>query len=124
MAGAPLGKRHPFNHAERRIKSADSGSGIAVKGRAEMMDFLGLFRRRPAKRGKQGFGRPRAAGDITDMDESLEELLSGPVRDAPPIAREAPVAGYDAPRPSEPTQNVRQPQQDRPRQRRFCAFAR
>jgi lipopolysaccharide export system ATP-binding protein len=117
MAGAPLGKRHPFNHAERRIKSADSGSGIAVKGRAEMMDFLGLFRRRPAKRGKQGFGRPRAAGDITDMDESLEELLSGTVRDAPPIAREAPVAGYDAPRPSEPTQNVRQPQQDRPRQR-------
>jgi lipopolysaccharide export system ATP-binding protein len=117
MAGAPLGKRHPFNHAERRIKSADSGSGIAVKGRAEMMDFLGLFRRRPAKRGKQGFGRPRAARDITDMDESLEELLSGTVRDAPPIAREVPVAGYDAPRPPEPAQNVRQPQQDRPRQR-------
>ena len=117
MARAPLGKRHPFNHAERRIKSADLGSGIAVKGRAEMMDFLGLFRRRPAKRGKQGFGRPRAAGDITDMDESLEELLSGTVRDAPLIAREAPVAGYDAPRPPEPAQNVRQPQQDRPRQR-------
>jgi len=82
-----------------------------------MMDFLGLFRRRPAKRGKQGFGRPRTAADITDMEESLEELLSGTVRDAPPIAREAPVAGYDATRPPEPAQNVRQPQQEKPRQR-------
>jgi lipopolysaccharide export system ATP-binding protein len=116
VAGAPLGKGHPFNHAERRITSADSGSGIAVKGRAEMMDFLGLFRRRPAKRGKQGFARPRT-GDITEIEESLEELLSGTVRDAPPIAREAPVAGYDAPRPPEPALNVRQPQQERPRQR-------
>jgi lipopolysaccharide export system ATP-binding protein len=116
VAGAPLGKGHPSNHAERRIKSADSGSGIAAKGRAEMMDFLGLFRRRPAKRGKQGFARPRT-GDITEIEESLEELLSGTVRDAPPIAREAPLAGYDAPRPPEPALNVRQPQQERPRQR-------
>jgi lipopolysaccharide export system ATP-binding protein len=82
-----------------------------------MMDFLSLFRRRPAKGGKQGFARPR--GDITDIEDSLEELLSGSVRDAPPIAREAPVPGYNAPRPPEPGPgaNVRPAQREKPRQR-------
>jgi lipopolysaccharide export system ATP-binding protein len=82
-----------------------------------MMDFLSLFRRRPAKGGKQGFARPR--GDITDIEDSLEELLSGTVRDAPPIAREAPVPGYNARRPPEPGPgaSVRPPQQEKPRQR-------
>ena len=79
-----------------------------------MMDFLSMFRRRPAKRGKQGFGRPR--GDITAIQDSLEELLPNAVRDAPPIAREAPMPGYSTPRPPEPGANVRPPQ-DRPRQR-------
>ena len=79
-----------------------------------MMDFLSIFRRRSAKRGKQGFGRAR--GDITAIDDSLEELLSG-VRDAPPIAREAPLPGYNAPRPPEPAAGVRPPQQEKPRQK-------
>jgi lipopolysaccharide export system ATP-binding protein len=77
------------------------------------MDFLSMFRRRPAKRGKQGFGRPR--GDITTIQDSLEDLLPNAVRDAPPIAREAPMPGY-TPRQPEPGANVRPPQ-DRPRQR-------
>src|SRR5215510_5262839 len=79
-----------------------------------MMDFLGMFGRRPVKRGKQGFGRPRA--DITTIQESLEDLLPHAVRDAPPIARETPMPGYNAPRSPEPGANVRPPQ-DRPRQR-------
>src|SRR5262249_41536418 len=79
-----------------------------------MMDFLSMFRRRPAKRGKQGFGRPR--GDITTIQDSLEDLLPNAVRDAPPIAREAPMPGYSPSRPPEPSANVRPPQ-DRPRQR-------
>jgi lipopolysaccharide export system ATP-binding protein len=79
-----------------------------------MMDFLSIFRRRAAKRGKQGFARTR--DDITSIEDSLEDLLSGVVRDAPPIAREAPVPGYNTPRPPEPAAKVR-PLQDKPRQK-------
>jgi lipopolysaccharide export system ATP-binding protein len=78
------------------------------------MDFLSIFRRRAAKRGKQGFARTR--DDITSIEDSLEDLLSGVVRDAPPIAREAPVPGYNTPRPPEPAAKVR-PLQDKPRQK-------
>ena len=54
-----------------------------------MVDLLGMFRRRPAKRGAPGFARARA--DITALDDGLGEMLQSPVRDAPPIARDAPL---------------------------------
>ena len=53
-----------------------------------MVDLLGMFRRRPAKR-NPGFARSRE--DITAVDDSFGEMLTSPVRDAPPIARDAPV---------------------------------
>ena len=56
-----------------------------------MVDLLGMFRRRPAKRGKAGFARSRE--DITALGDSFGNMLTSPVRDAPPIAREAPVTG-------------------------------
>ena len=47
-----------------------------------------MFRRRPAKRGK-GFARPRE--DITALGDSFGDMLTSPVRDAPPMAREVPI---------------------------------
>jgi lipopolysaccharide export system ATP-binding protein len=63
--------------------------------KAAMVDLLGMFRRRPAKR--TGFARSR--DDITALGDSLGEMLSSPVRDAPPIARDTPVPRIDAPVP-------------------------
>jgi lipopolysaccharide export system ATP-binding protein len=60
-----------------------------------MVDLLGMFRRRPVKKGK-GFARSRE--DITALGDSLGNMLSSPVRDAPPMAREAPISGADLPR--------------------------
>src|SRR3981189_1155257 len=54
-----------------------------------MVVLLGMFRRRPAKRSKPGFARTRA--DITALGDSIGEMLTSPVRDAPPIARDAPM---------------------------------
>src|ERR1700732_2699624 len=54
-----------------------------------MVDLLGMFRRRPAKRSPPGFARPRA--DITALGDSIGEMLTSPVRDAPPIARDTPL---------------------------------
>jgi lipopolysaccharide export system ATP-binding protein len=51
-----------------------------------MVDLLSMFRRRPAKRGPPGFARSRV--DITALDDSMGEMLTSPVRDAPPIARD------------------------------------
>jgi lipopolysaccharide export system ATP-binding protein len=59
-----------------------------------MVDLLGMFRRRPAKRGK-GFARSR--DDITALGDSFGNMLTSPVRDAPPIAREAPMSGAELP---------------------------
>jgi lipopolysaccharide export system ATP-binding protein len=56
-----------------------------------MVDLLGMFRRRPAKRA--GFARSR--DDITALAGSFGDMLASPVRDAPPIAREAPVPRID-----------------------------
>src|SRR5580698_3886210 len=56
---------------------------------AGMVDLLGMFRRRPAKRNPPGFARSRA--DITALGDSMGDMLNGPVRDAPPIARETPL---------------------------------
>ena len=57
-----------------------------------MVDLLGMFRRRPAKRGK-GFARSR--DDITALGDSFGNMLTSPIRDAPPIAREVPMPGAD-----------------------------
>jgi len=67
-----------------------------------MVDLLGIFRRRPAKRGRPSFARP-PEDDITAIEESLESLLANPVRDAPPIARETPVPGVSPNRPQQPS---------------------
>jgi lipopolysaccharide export system ATP-binding protein len=61
-----------------------------------MMDLLGMFRRRPAKRGKGGFARSRE--DITALGDSMGEMLTSSVRDAPPLARTAPSPALDLPR--------------------------
>jgi lipopolysaccharide export system ATP-binding protein len=60
-----------------------------------MVDLLGMFRRRPAKRGKVGFARTRE--DITALGDSIGNMLTSPVRDAPPMARTAPISGADLP---------------------------
>src|ERR1700687_3779219 len=66
-----------------------------------MVGLLGMFRRRPAKRNAPGFARTRA--DITALGDTMGEMLTSPVRDAPPIARDAVVA-RDLPLPTPATQ--------------------
>jgi len=61
-----------------------------------MVDLLGMFRRRPAKRVAPGFARSR--DDITALGDSFGEMLTSPVRDAPPIARDTPVPRAELPR--------------------------
>lgn len=51
-----------------------------------MVDLFSMFRRRPAKRGRPGFAR-----DITALGDSVGGLVTSPVRDAPPIARDQPM---------------------------------
>jgi lipopolysaccharide export system ATP-binding protein len=65
-----------------------------------MVDLLSMFRRRPAKRGKGGFARSRE--DITALGESMGEMLTSPVRDAPPLARAAPSPVLELPRVENP----------------------
>jgi len=110
--GVPLGKGPPLLHAERANQAAslrDISKGLSEAG---MVDLLGMFRRRPAKRGRVGFARSRE--DITALGDSFGSLLTNPVRDAPPIARDAPVSSLDLPR-SPPVDQPRQ--QPRARQR-------
>ena len=52
-----------------------------------------MFRRRPAKR--VGFARSR--DDITALGDSFGDMLTSPLRDAPPIARDTPVPRIDPP---------------------------
>ncbi len=54
-----------------------------------------MFRRRPAKRGAPGFARSRE--DITALGDSMGEMLTAPVRDAPPMARDTPLPRLDPP---------------------------
>jgi lipopolysaccharide export system ATP-binding protein len=77
-----------------------------------MVDLLGMFRRRPAKRGRVGFARSRE--DITALGDSFGDMLASPVRDAPPMARSASLPGLELPQP-EP--HVEPPRQDRARSR-------
>src|ERR1700676_912723 len=60
-----------------------------------MVDLLGMFRRRPAKRNPPGFARSRT--DINALGDSMGEMLTRPVRDAPPIARDAPMLKPELP---------------------------
>src|SRR3954463_8814589 len=53
-----------------------------------MVDLRDMFRRRAPKRGPQGFARSHA--DITALGDGIGGMLTQPVRDAPPIARDAP----------------------------------
>jgi lipopolysaccharide export system ATP-binding protein len=76
-----------------------------------MVDLLGMFRRRPAKRGPAGFARSR--DDITALGDSFGDMLTSPVRDAPPMAHSAPLPGLELPRPPQPA--VEPPRQERPR---------
>jgi lipopolysaccharide export system ATP-binding protein len=102
MEGVSLGKGHPFIHVARANRVAAAGREITVKGLSEagMVDLLGMFRRRPAKRSAPGFARTRA--DITALGDTIGEMLTSPVRDAPPIARDAPLPKPQAPRTEKP----------------------
>ena len=71
-----------------------------------------MFRRRPAKRGAPGFARSR--DDITALSDSFGDMLTNPVRDAPPMARSASLPGLELPQP-QPT--AEPPRDDRPRPR-------
>ena len=62
-----------------------------------MVDLLGIFRRRPVKRGPAGFARSHE--DITALGDTSSGMLTSPVRDAPPMARDAPPLIRDAPPP-------------------------
>ena len=77
-----------------------------------MVDLLGMFRRRPARRATPGFARTR--DDITALGDSFGEMLTSPVRDAPPIARDAPVPRVELPR-SEPYAPAPVAEKPRPR---------
>ena len=65
-----------------------------------MVDLLGMFRRRPVKRRAPGFARSSA--DIAALGDSMGEMLTSPVRDAPPLARAAPLQKLDLPRSERP----------------------
>src|SRR5260370_30737474 len=54
--------------------------------RSGMVDLLGMFRRRPAKRGAPGFARTRV--DITALGDAIGQVLPSPVRVAPPVSRQ------------------------------------
>jgi lipopolysaccharide export system ATP-binding protein len=75
-----------------------------------MVDLLGMFRRRPAKR--TGFARSR--DDITALGDPFGDMLTSPVRDAPPIARDTPVPRVDPP----PPRVEQPPPGEKPRRRR------
>jgi lipopolysaccharide export system ATP-binding protein len=67
---------------------------------AGMVDLLGMFRRRAVKRSPQGFARTRE--DITALGDSMGDMLTAPVRDAPPMARETPDLKLEVPRTAKP----------------------
>src|SRR4051812_43494041 len=75
-----------------------------------MVDFLGMFRRRAPKRGQHGFARSHT--DITALGDSIGDLLTSPIRDAPPLSREAPREVPHIPAARKPV-----PEPDKPRSR-------
>jgi lipopolysaccharide export system ATP-binding protein len=80
---------HSFMLRERTNRRGGSRVDRERLSLAGMVDLLGMFRRRPVKRNAPGFARTRA--DITALGHSIGEMLTSPVRDAPPIARDAPM---------------------------------
>ena len=87
-----------------------------------MVDLLGMFRRRPAKRNPPGFARTRP--DITSLDDAID-MLQNPARDAPRVARDG-VRDPAPPRPEarqETRQETRQAEKPRPRARTNGAAA-
>ena len=78
-----------------------------------MVDLLGMFRRRPAKRSAPGFARSRA--DITALGDGLGDMLHSPVRDAPPIARDTPLPRGEPPRAEKPL--AEKPRPEKPKAR-------
>jgi lipopolysaccharide export system ATP-binding protein len=84
-----LGKGHHLIHAARanRIAGAAAADHRERLSEAGMVDLLGMFRRRARKRGPQGFARSHV--DITALGDSIGDMLTQPVRDVPPIARDA-----------------------------------
>ncbi len=78
-----------------------------------MVDLLGMFRRRPAKRNPQGFARTRE--DITALGDTMGNLLTSPVREAPPLARDAPPIAREAPHPKPAPLAPEKPRPPRPR---------
>jgi lipopolysaccharide export system ATP-binding protein len=73
-----------------------------------------MFRRRAPKRGPQGFARSHS--DITALEGQIGDMVSAPMRDTPPIAREAPREMPLAPRPSDSGQlETAEPLAEQPR---------
>ena len=70
-----------------------------------MVDLLNMFRRRPAKRNPPGFARSRE--DITALGDTIGNMLTTPVRDAPPMARDTPLPQIDLPRAEKPPAQAR-----------------
>ena len=84
-------------------QSREAGSGTFSEGLlaferlgdVAMVDLFGMFRRRPVKRTPLGFARSRE--DITALGDSMGEMLTSPVRDAPPLARGVASVSLDLP---------------------------
>src|SRR5260370_10257303 len=98
IAGVSLGKGHPFIHVARANRFARGGARNHRErlSKAGMVDLLGMFRRRTAKRSPPGFARSRA--DITAVGDTMGELRTSPGRDAPPVLREPPPTQPHVPR--------------------------
>ncbi len=108
IGAVPLGKGDPFIHAAQESNRRGGLHNHRERlSKAAMVDLLGMFRRRPAKRGPPGFARSRV--DITSLGDRMGEMLSSPVRDAPPIARETPLPRVEAPRAEKPRPTARAP---------------
>ena len=71
-----------------------------------------MFRRRPAKRNPSGFARSRE--DITALGDSFGNILTSPVRDAPPMARAASLPGLELPQPAAEVPRARIPKTQPP----------
>ena len=109
----------------RFLIHVDAGESVECRGvRADdreglsetpMVDIFNVFRKRPPKRGPQGFARRQA--DITALGDTIGDLLTNPVRDAPPIARGTPrdVPPVPQSRPARPAPETRRPETPRPR---------
>jgi len=73
-----------------------------------MVDLLGMFRRRPAKRTPRGFARSHE--DITALADNTGGMMTSPLRDAPPLARTAPSPPLDLPAADKPRSPPAKPQ--------------